>query len=134
MACSASGYLLVILFLLVIHLGGAWSNFAIEGSNSLFRFLAYVIGPALIFTGIASRIRQVLMMCQTKCLSLNLTDLTKCPFSSYIRTGIENMNAKNMQNVCTVGGHTLKYRACLRLQGSRGPRRHRGLRWIWQRE
>jgi len=53
----ASGYLLVILFLLVIHLGGAWSNFSIEGSNSLFRFLAYVIGPALIVTGVASRIR-----------------------------------------------------------------------------
>jgi len=52
-----SGYLLMILFLIVAHLGGAWSNFAIEGSNPLFRFTGYLVGPALIIIGIATRIR-----------------------------------------------------------------------------
>jgi len=53
----ASGYLLMILFLIVIHLGGAWSNFAIEGSNSIFRFTAYLMAPVLIITGVTTRIR-----------------------------------------------------------------------------
>jgi len=53
----ASGYLLMILFLVIIHLGGAWSNFAIEGSNPVFRFTAYLVAPVLIITGVATRIR-----------------------------------------------------------------------------
>lgn len=53
----ASGYLLIVLFLFVVHLGGAWSNFALKNSNTLFRFLAYLVAPILIITGIASRIR-----------------------------------------------------------------------------
>lgn len=52
-----SGYLLMVLFLVVIHMGGAWSDFSLNNGSVLMRFIAYLVSPVLIITGIASRIR-----------------------------------------------------------------------------
>lgn len=52
-----SGYALMILFLVVIHLGGAWSDFSLNNGNTLSRFVAYLVSPVLVITGIATRIR-----------------------------------------------------------------------------
>lgn len=53
----ASGYFLMILFLLVVHLGGAWSNFSLRNGSTLLRYIAYLLSPLVIVAGVGSRIR-----------------------------------------------------------------------------
>jgi len=53
----ASGYPLLLLFLLVIHLAGAWSNFALNNMNVIARFFVFLIAPAIVVFGIFTRIR-----------------------------------------------------------------------------
>jgi len=52
-----SGYPLLILLLVVVHLGGAWSNFAINNMNVIMRFLVFMVCPVLVGIGIGTRIR-----------------------------------------------------------------------------
>jgi len=53
----ASGYPLLVLFLLVVHLGGAWSSFAMKNMSLLSRFVVFLVAPAMVAFGIATRIR-----------------------------------------------------------------------------
>ena len=52
-----SGYPLLALFLVVIHLGGAWSNFAINNMNILMRFIVFLVCPVMVGVGVGARIR-----------------------------------------------------------------------------
>ncbi|KAF9452841.1 hypothetical protein P691DRAFT_793915 [Macrolepiota fuliginosa MF-IS2] len=52
-----SGYILFPLMLFTAHLGGGWSNWGENNTNSFVRFVAYTLAPALILTGIYARVR-----------------------------------------------------------------------------
>jgi len=52
-----SGYLLLTLFLLVIHVGGAWSSFSMNNAPVAMRVLAYAIAPIAVLIGVWSRAR-----------------------------------------------------------------------------
>lgn len=53
----ASGYPLLVLLLLVVHLGGAWSGFALNNMSIISRFVVFLVAPAMVAFGIGSRIR-----------------------------------------------------------------------------
>jgi len=52
-----SGYLLFPLLLMTVHLGGGWSDWVTMNSLYALRFLAYTIGPIVLFVGLFARIR-----------------------------------------------------------------------------
>ncbi|KAM5539033.1 hypothetical protein V8D89_007256 [Ganoderma adspersum] len=52
-----SGYLLFPLFLLVAHLGGAWSSWSTGSSSYIVRLLAFTISPIVLFGAILVRLR-----------------------------------------------------------------------------
>lgn len=53
----ASGYVLYLTFLFVLHLGGAWSSFSSSNSSPFIRFLAYSMAPIITLIGVYSRTR-----------------------------------------------------------------------------
>jgi len=53
----ASGYPLLLLSLFVLHLAGAWSNFAVNNMGTITRFIVFLVGPILVGLGIFTRIR-----------------------------------------------------------------------------
>ncbi|KAH9981506.1 hypothetical protein BGW80DRAFT_1270544 [Lactifluus volemus] len=52
-----SGYILLLLLLTTIHLGGAWSDWVSAHSEHAVRIAAYTIGPLVILASLYSRIR-----------------------------------------------------------------------------
>ena len=57
---SLSGYIILPLFLLSIHLGGAWSSWSNSHSVYIVRLLAFSISPIVLLGAVLSRIRWVL--------------------------------------------------------------------------
>lgn len=57
LAPRLSGYILFPVLLFTAHLGGGWSTWAVDHSDSFWRLLAYSIAPFVIVAGVYSRMR-----------------------------------------------------------------------------
>jgi len=53
----ASGYGLLTLFLVVIHIGGAWSHFGQNNGSTPLRIIAFMVAPLAVLIGVISRSR-----------------------------------------------------------------------------
>lgn len=56
-----SGYILFPLFFSTVHLGGAWSDWAVDAIPWVLRFLVYTLAPGLVLVSIFWRMRWVLI-------------------------------------------------------------------------
>ncbi|TFK42764.1 hypothetical protein BDQ12DRAFT_719608 [Crucibulum laeve] len=52
-----SGYVLFLLLLLTVHLGGGWSNWGAKYSPLFIRIIAYTVAPVMLIGGIYTRVR-----------------------------------------------------------------------------
>jgi len=53
----ASGYGLLVMFMVVIHVGGFWSTFSVKNGSTAIRIICYIVSPITVLVAIGTRAR-----------------------------------------------------------------------------